>query len=99
MEQEEVEEEVRGHTISGTEGYAKDFICILRSTGGQRKHFDKEEQEWRVGGRHDKTGFLKKLVVYGKQNVKGLEKMWEDQLGDLVKLRLFLNKALTVAMR
>lgn len=43
MEQDEVKEEVRGHTISGTEGYATDFVCILRSTGRQRKHFDKEE--------------------------------------------------------
>lgn len=42
MEQDEVKEEVRGHTISGIEGYAKDFVSILRSTGGQRKHFDKE---------------------------------------------------------
>lgn len=43
MEQDEVKEEVRGHTISGIEGYAKDFVNILRSTGGHRKHFDKEE--------------------------------------------------------
>lgn len=78
MEQDEVEEEVWGHTISGIEGYAKDFVCILRNPGGQRKPFDQEEWEWTAGGRHDKTGFLKKLVVYGKQNVKGLEKLWRD---------------------
>lgn len=74
MEQNEVKEE-----SGDIGGHAEHLVSILRSIRGQRKHFDQEEQVWRVGGRPDEIVFVKKLVVYGKQLAKGLEKMWEDQ--------------------